>query len=177
MIGALSLVRICWLIFKGWWFPPDDCCDENQPSKEKLGETPRPPDTPAGLGLLQPSTSYGGPSNADAGEYDDTTIVHNRSLVKRYTVAYLPWLSQFEFWKNPKGHRPLQSSPDEDGHNYRDSSLAGIQTSYKPGDDAGLHKDVDLNVRSVPSSAAASPMIDMKSPTSASTSPMVTYKM
>jgi hypothetical protein len=166
MIGALGFIRICWLIFKRWWWSPaDDCCDENEPSKEKQGGASRPPNTPSGLGLLPPSPSNGDFPNTGAGEYDDTTIVRNRSLVKRYTVAYLPWLSQFEFWKHPRGHRPLQSSPEEDGRNYQDSPLAGIHTSYKPDDNDDLRKDVDLHMRSVPSSTATSPMLDMKSPT------------
>ena len=82
----------------------------------------------------------------------------------RYLVAYLPWLSQFQFWKNPKGRGGLQSSPEENGRNYRDSPLTEVRTSYKSveGD------DVDRQ--------GASPMIDMKSPTSANNSPMMRFR-
>lgn len=82
----------------------------------------------------------------------------------RYLVAYLPWLSQFQFWKNPKGHRKLQSSLEEHGRNYRDSPLTEMRTSYKSveGD------DVDRQ--------GISPMIDMKSPTSVNSSPMMKFR-
>lgn len=82
----------------------------------------------------------------------------------RYLVAYLPWLSQFQFWKNPKGHGKLQSSPEEDGRNYRDSPLTDIRTSYK-----SVESD-DVDGR------GTSPMIDMKSPTSLNSSPMMNFK-
>ncbi len=39
----------------------------------------------------------------------------------RFTIAYLPWLSQFEFWKNPK-RLTLQTAEEEEGHHYRDSA-------------------------------------------------------
>jgi hypothetical protein len=97
MIGLLSFVRICWLLFKRWRYPAED---ENEGSREKLGGTPGAPETQqAGLGILQSSRAY--PNGND----DEADIARNRSLAERYMVAYLPWLSQFEFWKNPKGHR------------------------------------------------------------------------
>jgi hypothetical protein len=88
----------------------------------------------------------------------------------RYLVAYLPWLSQFQFWKNPKGHRKLQSSPEVYGRDYRDSPLTEMRTSYKP------VEDDDVDRRNVPNSTDTSPMIDMKSPTSVASSPMTTFK-
>lgn len=88
----------------------------------------------------------------------------------RYLVAYLPWLSQFEFWKNPKEHRTLQNSLEEDCRNYRDSPLTDIRTSYKSVGQA------DAEGGNVPNSADTSPIIDMKSPTSVNSSPMMNFK-
>lgn len=132
MIGLLSFLRICWLIFKRRLFPTEEGCDEDETSREKLGVTQGAPGIPqAGLGVFLSSPAYPEGTPGRIGEYDDESIVRNRSLVMRYTVAYLPWLSQFEFWKNPKGHRPLQSSAEEDGYNYNDTPLVGIQTTTR----------------------------------------------
>jgi hypothetical protein len=166
MIGALSFLRICWLLFQRWQNPPEECGEEDE-------ATPRaPPNTSqAGLGLLPSPSAYSEAKSGVIGQDNDTSIVRNRSVVMRYMVAYLPWLSQFDFWKNPKGHRRLQSSLEEDGNNYHDLLMSAIRTSYKPGE------DVDLNVRSMPSSTDTSPMIDMKSPTSTNDSPVMRQKI
>jgi hypothetical protein len=166
LIGALSFVRICWLIFKQWRDGPEDCCDENEAGGEKLGVAPGAPNAPtAGLGIEPSSPAYPDvTTNASGGRLDDASMLANRSYVTRYMIAYLPWLSQFEFWKNPKRHRPLQTAEEEEGHHYRDSSLAGVQTSHEPAEDAGRSKDADLQIKSVSSPKEMSPMIDMKSP-------------
>lgn len=175
LIGALSFIRICWLIFKQWRDGPEDCCDENEAGGEKLGVAPGAPNAPtAGLGIGPSSLTYPDVTDASGARLDDASILANRSSVTRYTIAYLPWLSQFEFWKNPKRHRPLQTAEEEGGHHYRDSPLAGGQTSYRPSEEAGRSKDADLQIKSVSSSKEMSPMIDMKSPTSPPTTPMYT---
>lgn len=166
LIGALSFVRIWWLMFKQWRDGPEGCCDENEAGGEKAGLGPGAAAAPdAGLGIMPSSPAYPNATNAAGGGFDGASMVANKRFLTRYLVAYLPWLSQFEFWKNPKRHRPSPTAVEEGGHNYRDSPLAGVQTSYKPSE------DVDLHVRSVSSSKETSPMIDMKSPTLPPTSP------
>jgi hypothetical protein len=159
MIGALSFLRICWILFKRWHFPEPDCCDENQiPHQRMVMSREAPFDTPQkGLGLLSSPSDHREGTTAVVGQEYDTSMVRNRSPFKRYLVGYLPWLSQFDFWKSPKGQRGLQSSIEEGGKNHHDSPLMAAGTSYKEVEDADLH------VRSVPSSTDTSPMIDMKS--------------
>jgi hypothetical protein len=170
MIGALSFIRICWILFQRWGKPAPDCYDENEiPPGKFTKSNEAPPTTPStGLGLY-PSPAPESPAAGTGQDYDQS-ITRNRSLVIRYLVAYLPWLSQFQFWRNPKGHRKLQNSLEEDGHNYRDSPLTDIRTSYKPAEG----EDVDR--KDMLSSAGTSPMIDMKSPTSVNTSPMMKFR-
>jgi len=166
MIGALSFLRICWLLFQRWLYPEPDCCDENEVPPEKLNESNGAgPATPnVGLGLLSsPSPGAERPAAGTEQGYDQS-ITRHRSLTMRYLVAYLPWLSQFQFWKNPKGHKNLQSSPEEGGRNYSDSPLTDVRTSYKSVES----DDVDRQ--------GTSPMIDMKSPTSVNSSPMMNFK-
>ena len=172
LIGVLGFLRVCWLLFKRWWYPEEDNCDENEAAPEKQdGSSRAPPDTSqVGLGLLTSPTAYSPSPTAVNGQDYYNGNERRRSLVKRYLVAYLPWLSQSDFWKNPKGHRSLQNSLEENGNHYRDSSLTAVRTSYKPGEEADLH------VRSMPSSTETSPMIDMKSPTSVNESPIMSYK-
>jgi hypothetical protein len=107
MIGALSFLRICWLLFQRWLNPEPDCCDENEVTPGKLNESNGgPPATPSvGLGLLSSPSSDSERPAAGTGQDYDQSITRQRSLAMRYLVAYLPWLSQFQFWKNPKGHR------------------------------------------------------------------------
>ncbi|OLE52729.1 MAG: hypothetical protein AUG51_16690 [Acidobacteria bacterium 13_1_20CM_3_53_8] len=170
LIGVLGFIRICWLLYKKVTDPPDDCCDENgaAPEKQSGSATAPPVNRQVGLGLLASTYS---PARAEAnGDDYDESIAHNRSLGMRYMVAYLPWLSQFGFWKNPKGRRLLQSSPEEGSNRYNDSPLAAAQTSYHHSN------DTDLQDRGVPSSTDTSPMIDMKSPTSVNYSPVMSYK-
>jgi hypothetical protein len=155
LIGALGFIRICWLIFKQWRDGPEDCCDENEAGGEKVGVGPGAAAAlDAGLGIMPSSPAYPNATNAAGGRFDDASMVANRSYLTRYSVAYLPWLSQFEFWKSPKRHRPLPTAVEEEGHNYRDSPLVGVETRYKPSE-----------------SKEASPMIDMKTPTLPPTSP------
>jgi hypothetical protein len=181
MIGALSFLRICWLLFKRWQFPEQqDCCEEkNQVAPQRTGMCSRGApfdiDTPqvglgglGGLGLLSSPSAHAhhkGPTNAVVGQQEEynTRMVRHRNPVKRYLVAYLPWLSQFEFWKTPpKGHGnhpPHSSTVGEDGkaHHHHDSPLTPVGPSLKEVEYADLH------VRSVaPSSTHTSPMIDMK---------------
>jgi hypothetical protein len=165
IIGALSFIRICWILFQKWLNPEPDCCDENETPAGTLTESKGvPPATPnAGLGLLA-SPPLDSAVTGTRQDYDQH-ITHRRSLAMRYLVAYLPWLSQFEFWKNPKGHRKLQHSAEEDGRNYRDSTLTDVRASYK---------SVDVNEGK--HSADTSPMIDMRSPTSVNSSPMMKFK-
>jgi hypothetical protein len=169
MIGALSFLRICWILFQRWGSPKPDCCDENEVPPRMLNGVP--PATPSvGLGLLSSSSPDAERLAAGAGQDYDQSLNGHRSLAMRYLVAYLPWLSQFQFWKNPKGHRELQSSPEVHGRNYRDSPLTEMRTSYKPvGDD-------DVDRRNVPNSTDTSPMIDMKSPTSVASSPIMNFR-
>jgi hypothetical protein len=170
MIGALSFIRICWIVIYRWLYPEPDCCDENEiPAGRSTKSNGVPSVTPnAGLGLISspPLDSAAAGTGQDYGQ----SITHHRSLATRYLVAYLPWLSQFEFWKNPKGHRKLRNSLEEDGHNYRDSPLTDIRTSYKSVQGA------DEREQNVPNSADTSPMIDMKSPTSLNSSPMMRFR-
>jgi hypothetical protein len=172
MIGALSFLRICWLLFQRWVNPEPDCCGENEVPTGVLNKSNRGPlATPSvGLGLLSsPPPDSERPAAGTAQDYDQS-ITHDRSLAMRYLVAYLPWLSQFQFWKNPKGHRKLRNSPEEDGRNYHDSPLTDIRTSYKS------VEDDDMDGKIVPSSTGTSPMIDMKSPTSVNNSPIMNFK-
>jgi hypothetical protein len=170
MIGALSFLRICWLLFQRWLYPEPDCCEENEiPTGGLIKSNGVPSAAPnAGLGLISSPSPDG--AAAGTGQDYDQRITRHRSLATRYLVAYLPWLSQFEFWKNPKGHRKLRNSPEEDGRNYHDSPLTDIRTSYKP------VEQIDVVVNDVPNSASSSPMIDMKSPTSVNSSPMMKFK-
>ena len=170
MIGALSFLRICWILFQKWLYPEPEGGDENEiPAGTSTKSNGVPSATPnAGLGLISPPP----PDSAATGtgqDYDQS-ITHHRTLAMRYLVAYLPWLSQFEFWKNPKGHRKLQNSPGEDGRKYRDSPLTDMRTSYKP------IEETDVERKDVPNSTGASPMIDMKSPTSVNSSPMMKFR-
>jgi hypothetical protein len=168
LIGALSLTRICWLIFKQWRDGDNGCCDENQTGGEKRGAAPGAPDPPnTGLGII-PSSPAGADDTDAACGGRDASMLAERSIVIRYTIAYLPWLSQFGFWKTGHRHRPLQSGVGDEGHHYHDSPFAHVQTSYKPSGEAGLQ------VGNVPDSKETSPMIDMKSPTMPATSPMFT---
>jgi hypothetical protein len=169
MIGALSFLRICWILFQRWLNPEPDCCDENEIPSGKLTKSNEAPSaTPnPGLGLF--SSPLPGDAAAGTGQDYDQSITRHRSPVMRYLVAYLPWLSQFEFWKSPAGHRKLQNSLGEDGHNYRDSPLTDIRTSYKSVEEVDEGKNV-------PNSTGTSPMIDMKSPTSVNSSPMMRFR-
>jgi hypothetical protein len=162
LIGTLGFLRICWLLFQKWLNPEPDCCDENEVPPEKLNKSNgAPPATPGvGLGLLSSPSAGSERPAAGTGEDSDQSITRHRRLAIRYLVAYLPWLSQFQFWKNPKGDKNLQSSPEEGGRNYRDSPLTEMRTSYK----------------SVEGDEGTSPMIDMKSPTSLNSSPMMNFK-
>ena len=175
MIGSLSFVRILWLLYQKWRNPTEDRCAENEATQQKRsGAAGGSTDTPqVGLGLRAGPSPYSLATNAviEGDNYDDS-VARNRSIMLRYTVAYVPWLSQFELWKNPKGHRRLRSSMEESGNGniYHDSPLPRARTSYKTGE------DVDLDARGIPGSAGSSPMIDMKSPTSVNESPSMGYK-
>jgi hypothetical protein len=170
MIGALSFLRICWILFQRWLNPEPDCCDENEIPNGSLAKSNGVPSaTPnAGLGLVSSPPLDG--TATGTGQDCDQSITRHRSFAMRYLVAYLPWLSQFEFWKNPKGHRKLRTSPEEDGRNYHDSPLTDIRTSYKSVEQADIGEKDGLD------SANTSPMIDMKSPTSVNSSPMMNFK-
>ena len=176
MIGALSFLRILWLLFQRLRNPSVDSYDGNEATQQKVGgSSGASTDNPrAGLGLLH----YSPATNAviEGEDYDDSLAL-NRSPIERYTVAYLPWMSQFEFWKNPKGHRRVPSSTVEEGgrggggiNNYHDSPMTTMRTSYKSNGDA------DLPFGSGPSSTDTSPMIDMKSPTSVNNSPVMAMR-
>lgn len=164
LIGALGFIRILWLMFKRWRWPEDESNEEEEVQQKSAMPPGAPPGTPGvGLGLLSPQTPFSdAPTANDETDYDDS-VTQGRSFATRYLVAYLPWLSQFEFWKNPKGHQSLQNSLEKDGNPYHDSPLTATQTSYKSG------KDTDIRVRSYATASDASPMIDMKSPTSVRT--------
>jgi hypothetical protein len=119
LIGALGFIRICWLMFKQWRDGPEDCYDENEAGGEKVGVGPGAAAAPdAGFGIMPSSPAYPNAANAAGGGFDDASVVANRSCFTRYLIAYLPWLSQFEFWKNPKRHRSLPTEVEEEGHNY-----------------------------------------------------------
>jgi hypothetical protein len=124
LIGALSLIRICWLIFKQWRDSDNSCCDENQTGGEKMDTALRASNTPD-VGLEIKSPAYADVADAVGdGRYNDASRVGNRGIVIRYTIAYLPWLSQFDFWKTANTHRPLESVVVDEGHDRRDSPFA-----------------------------------------------------
>lgn len=123
MIGALSFARICWLLFKRWHFPEPDCCEENEhqvPQQQKTAIPPQPTfeTFKEVVSPLSSSFTQVESTNADVGKEQDTSLMRTRGPVKRYLVAYLPWLSQFDSWKSPKAHHgSLQSSVEEGGEN------------------------------------------------------------
>jgi hypothetical protein len=171
MIGALSFLRICWVLFKRWQFPEQDCCDESQVGQQRTGMSRRAPFTTpqVGLGLLSPPSAHLKDTYTIVGQEYNTSMIRNKSSVKRYLVAYLPWVSQFDFWKTPKGQRNPQGPIEEDGKIHHDSALTAVGMS---------HKEVeytDLHATDVLSSTNTSPMIDMKLPTSAPPSPMMSH--
>jgi hypothetical protein len=135
MIGALGFLRILWLLFRRWQFPEADSSEERQGADQKIGVSRVDPfDTPQeGLGLLSSPSNYPEDRKVVIGQEQKTSTVRRRPLMMRYLVAYLPWMSQFDFWKNSKGHPSLQSSHEEDGKNDHDSPLT------VEGKDVGLH--------------------------------------
>jgi hypothetical protein len=108
LIGVLSLVRICWLIFKQWRDEDRGCCDENQTGGKVDGASGAPDTLNADLGVTPSSPAGADVTDAACdGRYCDASTLAKRSIVIRYTIAYLPWLSQFEFWKTGHRHRPF----------------------------------------------------------------------
>src|SRR5438045_475387 len=128
LIGVLSLIQICWLIFKQWRDGKNSSYDESQTGREKGNTAPEAPDTPnAGLGVIPSFPACADVADAACdGRDSNINTIAKRGIVIRYTIAYLPWLSQFEFWKTGYRHWPLQSVVGDEGYSYRDSHLADV---------------------------------------------------
>ena len=98
IIGIFSFVRILWLMFEEWRAPDDDCCDEDDPVAEpvpvfeeiKPSEIPNPP----------PFARQTSETARVTAQVED---MFRRQPQVRYLVAWLPWLSQFEFWTHSRG--------------------------------------------------------------------------
>jgi len=169
MIGALSFVRITVLLIQQWRFPPEeDCCEENEQQERK----PSVSSGGGGVGLGLGPSAYSPATNAVIAGHDyDTSVVSRSSIAKRYLVAYLPWLSQFDFWKQHQhsDHRQgcccrgCQPGGEENGTNYRDSPSPTTRTGYESG--SGVNPHISM-MSAATTITPMSPMIDMKSPTS-----------
>lgn len=162
LIGALSLVRILFLLYRQWSRSKE--AKEGNARKEfatKLGTSPQSPQvsrytTGGGLGLhttLSPTEHSFSPSAVSEG----TTVVspgqdHSSSFDRprylRYLVAWLPWLSVYDLWTNPNGgHARLPDMEDDS----RGSPLLNMRTAYRPTD------EMDAQMQSVPSSSLTPP--------------------
>ena len=153
LIGLLSLVRIMWLIFRQWYWP------EERALTRKISNKPIPllqftPEQPQVVGLgLRPMSSpaYSETTTAVSHGQDHSMSIH-RPLHLRLLVAWLPWLSQFDFWASPRGkHSKLWDTEDEDARPGNSSSFER-RTAYRTTDDR------DEPMQSGPSSNTTTPI-------------------
>lgn len=124
LIGAISLVRLLWIMFNERFRPKMRLGTGEFPTEGAESERPTGPiKTTSGLSTL----SMGHPG------------IH-RPIWQRYLVAWMPWLSRFDFWTMPAiAHHRSQKLANEgssaeptEASNLADPQYVEMQTAYKP---------------------------------------------
>ncbi len=154
LIGLLSFVRIMWLIFRQRRWPEEGASTEVEPSKPIPSFRLTPEQRQSnGLGLHpMPSPAYSQATTAADHGLDHSMTIH-RPLHLRLLVAWLPWLSQFDFWANPRGaHTRLWNTEDEEARRGSSPSFE-MRTTYNTVDDMD-------GIMNGPSSTRTTPMQD-----------------
>jgi len=169
LIGALSLLRILFLIF--WEKADPDDQEEGEiatapPSTNPVAHAPPQHGLGFGQGLeslepqvASPKTSY---SERSVRVGPDDGIP--RSTFHRYLVAWLPWLSQFSFWTKPSAHNARNGGDkdwraDAGGIDVRDSGMAFLHDSVQSPTSTGFESPTPGAHASSTITSPASPMI------------------
>ena len=150
LVGGFGFVRILFLLFWAYYEPEDQERGETAtaPPEDAQGNLSAGNEQRAarqGLGIeskeMTASPSSYSPGTTILGhDQNHNPVAIRRSLLHRYMVAWLPWLSQFPFWTKPSGgyqHTRVRSrnwarprnSRNPGGNGARDSGMAFLGSS------------------------------------------------